>query len=76
MGICPEVENSVAHFLSEFHAFREIDDLLRRDERFEYPFWPVLDASPPSANDAALAPARALRGRHFRRCVPRTWLEV
>jgi len=34
-GICPDVEHRVADFPSELRAFREIEDLLRRDERFE-----------------------------------------
>ena len=33
--ICPDVEHRVADFPSELRAFREIEDLLRRDERFE-----------------------------------------
>lgn len=34
-GICAEVEHRVADFPSELRAFREIEDLLRLDERFE-----------------------------------------
>ena len=34
-GICPEVENHVCDFQAEMRAFREIENLLRRDDRFE-----------------------------------------
>ena len=34
-GICAEREHRVADFPAELRAFREIEGLLRRDERFE-----------------------------------------